>query len=127
VFIIIKFRGHHLICLHFYKGEGYGRDFVKNLDDLVNRAEKGETITVCAAADDVCRSCPSLLNNICMHKNGADEEIKNLDSTALNFLNLAVGDVVIWSEIKKIIDSAPEKWFDSFCEGCDWQKVCNKS
>lgn len=124
---MIKFRGHHLICLHFFRGEGYGRDFVQNLEDLVNRAENGEMITVCRGADHLCRSCPSLLNNICMQKNGADEEIKKLDNSALDFLNLTVGEKIIWSEIKKKIKSAPKEWFVSFCEGCDWAKVCTKT
>ncbi|MDO9535671.1 MAG: DUF1284 domain-containing protein [Bacillota bacterium] len=123
---MINFRGHHLICLHFFRGEGYGRDFVKNLEDLVSRAENDEIIFVCAGADHVCRSCPSLLNNICTQKNGADEEIKKLDNSALDFLNLAVGEKVLWSEIKKKINSAPRKWFISFCEGCGWENVCKK-
>lgn len=38
---MIRLRGHHLICLHFYRGEGYSREFVENLEDIVRRAKGG--------------------------------------------------------------------------------------
>jgi hypothetical protein len=43
---VIKLRGHHLICLHFYRSEGYSREFVKNLEDIVRRATEGEKLEV---------------------------------------------------------------------------------
>ena len=30
-----KLRGHHLICLHFYEGEGYDEPFIKSLEKVI--------------------------------------------------------------------------------------------
>jgi hypothetical protein len=124
VSIMINFRGHHLVCLHFFQGEGYSRDFVNNLKNLLTRAENGEIISICSGADDICRACPSLKDNACHHKKGADSEFKELDRTALTFFNLTTGKTILWSEIKKKITATPKGWFASFCEGCDWEDIC---
>ncbi len=123
---MLKFRGHHLVCLHFFKGEGYSREFVHNLQELVGRAEKGEPIEVVAGPDDVCRACPHLRKERCWHKNDAEAEIKKLDYLALRYLGASVGEKVTWEEIKKKVGSAPEKWFAAFCAGCDWALVCSR-
>ena len=57
---VIKLRGHHLVCLHFFKGEGYNLEYVENLAYILKRAEAGDGIEVAAGADDVCNTCPSL-------------------------------------------------------------------
>ncbi|MCG0275477.1 MAG: DUF1284 domain-containing protein [Thermosediminibacteraceae bacterium] len=123
---MIKFRGHHLVCLHFFQGEGYSREFVNNLKKLVDRASSGEEIEVVDGPDDVCRVCPYLSGNRCAHKEGADEEIRQLDRDALNFLKVSSGQKVRWLELKEKIKSAPEEWFSSFCKGCDWKSVCDR-
>ncbi|HHW45206.1 DUF1284 domain-containing protein [Desulfofundulus thermobenzoicus] len=121
----MQFRGHHLICLHFFQGEGYDRDYIDNLKNLVDRAEKGEEITVVAGADDVCRACPHLEGERCMHGDGADGEIRRLDQMALDYLGIPVGEKVLWADLQKKVGSAPRQWFDLFCRGCDWEKLCH--
>ncbi len=69
----MKLRGHHLICLHFYRGEGYSEDYVEHLWKMVKKAEEGEIIEVIAGADDICKACPYLQGDICAHKEGADQ------------------------------------------------------
>ncbi|ADL08242.1 DUF1284 domain-containing protein [Thermosediminibacter oceani] len=123
---MIRFRGHHLICLHFFQGEGYNREFVDNLKGLVDRAGRGEEIEVVEGPDDVCRACPYLSGNRCAHKEGADQEIRQLDGKALSFLKISAGQRVNWLKLKEKIKSAPEHWFSSFCRGCDWESVCDR-
>lgn len=69
-------RGHHLICLHFFHGEGYSEAFVRNLKEVLKRAE--EEVKVTDGADDVCRACPYLKNNRCEYDEGEDEEVCKL-------------------------------------------------
>ena len=88
-----KLRGHHLICLQFYRGEGYSEDFVKNLESVLEKArERG--VLIVEGADDVCRSCPYLIDGKCSYKEGAEEEIRYLDMLALTLLGLSAERVV---------------------------------
>ena len=54
----MKLRGHHLVCLHFFTGEGYTKEFIDNLNRILKKAEAGEEIEVINSADDVCIKCP---------------------------------------------------------------------
>ncbi len=74
----INFRGHHLICLHFFEGEGYDADFVENLKNIMQRTEN-ENINVCDGPDDVCEKCPFLKDYKCQYDSNADEEIREMD------------------------------------------------
>ncbi|MDQ0285835.1 hypothetical protein J2Z49_000940 [Desulfofundulus luciae] len=117
-------RGHHLICLHFYRGEGYSREFVENLEDVVRRATEGEEIAVVEGADDICRTCPALQGEKCAAKPGADAEIREMDAEAATHLGIEVGSKVLWQEIKAKLLATPKEWVTAFCEGCDWGEVC---
>jgi hypothetical protein len=118
---MIKFRGHHLICLHFFKGEGYSEEFVQNLSDLITRANANETIIVTQGADDVCKACPYLEESSCKHKPDSEEQIRKLDDSALRLLGLNPGQIVIWHEIRSQVDLTPKEWFSSFCADCEWK------
>ncbi len=122
----MKLRGHHLVCLHFYRGEGYSPEYVEHLWKVVKRAENGEKIEVISGADDVCQVCPYLKDEHCGHKDEADEEIRKLDQRALDFLKVNLGDHVAWEDLRKKVLSAPKSWFESFCGGCDWFALCNR-
>lgn len=67
-----------MICLHFYRGEGYSREFVENLEDVVRRATEGEEIEVVEGADDICRACPTFQGEKCVAKPRVDAEIREV-------------------------------------------------
>ena len=121
---MINFRGHHLVCLHFFTGEGYSREFVDNLRRLLLRAGREEEIMVAEGADDVCRACPHLAGSLCVHKPDSEQEIRRLDQLALNLLAVRPGQKVKWEEIRLQVLKAPAEWFSSFCCGCDWVTLC---
>jgi 23S rRNA (uracil1939-C5)-methyltransferase len=121
---MVKFRGHHLICLHFFKGEGYSPEFVNRLRELLEIAER-EGVEVVDGPDDLCLGCPHLSETGCAYKDGAEEEIRKQDEIALNFLGLGAGEKAVWNDIKLKVLSAPRHWFSSFCRGCDWKELCD--
>jgi len=51
-----KLRGHHLICLNFFKGEGYSEDFISNIHSVIGE----DNIEIVQGPDDVCAWCPYL-------------------------------------------------------------------
>jgi len=122
----IKLRGHHLICLHFFHGEGYNPEFVANLRELINRASAGEEIAVQSGPDDVCEKCPYLEDGTCSFNKGADDKIREMDKTALALLQVKAGSRVTWSDMKEKLPDIFSRWSQPYCRMCDWRNACEK-
>ena len=124
---LLKLRGHHLICLHFFRGEGYRAEFTANLGEILKRAETGEQIEVASEADDVCNICPYFKGKECHYKKESDPEIQGMDREALMLLELTVSDIVLWPDIRKKIPALFHRWSEEFCRACDWRLACGKN
>jgi hypothetical protein len=123
---MIRLRGHHLVCLHYYSGGGINERFAGNLRQKVDLARNGATILIAGGADDICRACPHLQQNICQGRTEEEEEILQLDRQALELLNCSVGQKVNWDDIRCQVESASPSWFKAFCYGCTWAKYCER-
>lgn len=119
-------RGHHLICLNFFNGEGYDEAFIKNLKTILDRGER-EEITISSGADDVCGNCTYLKEDRCLYSKSSDKEIKEMDAKALSLLGLSIGDKVKWGELKEKISKIFPEWFSLYCKECDWRNACEKN
>ena len=120
-----KLRGHHLICLNFFEGEGYSAEFVENLKYTLEKATSNG-IMIVDGADDVCSSCPYLKDGKCSYEEGAEEEIQRLDRLALELLHLQPGES---TEFKSIIRNLPPvlpQWQRKACLECEWRRVCEE-
>lgn len=123
----MRLRGHHLICLHFFKGEGYSPDFVANLSQLLNKAQEGKGIETGEAADDVCAKCPHLQSGICCYQDGFEETVKQMDTKAFELLKINKGTRVKWVNIREILPQIFKDWADLYCANCDWRPACQDS
>jgi len=122
----IKLRGHHLICLHFFRGEGYNQEFVDNLRAMLARVEAGEEAEVVDGHDDICRECPYLKGSLCAYVEEAEKEIREMDMTALKLLGLHSGNKVDWRDIRDKIPGIFGDWSGKYCFVCDWMPACKK-
>jgi hypothetical protein len=123
----IKLRGHHLICLNFFKGEGYNQEFIENLRDILMRVQSGEEIEVCSGADDVCTTCPFLKDRRCRYDKYAENEIQKMDKDATALLNVEKSTKVTWLEIQKRLKGIFKRWSTEYCRSCTWRTVCEKT
>lgn len=121
-----KLRGHHLICLHFFNGEGYDEAFIKNLERTLSKAEKG-MVTVSSGADDVCACCLHLKQNECRHEDNAEKEIQQMDAKALALLGLSHNDQIKWDKLKNSILAIFSDWYSLYCRECIWRGVCENN
>lgn len=119
-------RGHHLICLHFFDGEGYDVSFVRNLRDVIETVNQ-EMVNVCRGADDVCGSCPHLKDALCRYSETADNEIRDMDEAALRLLNVAPDTVVEWDMIRDRLQRVFNTWYAKYCKGCGWKRACEQN
>lgn len=123
---LIKLRGHHLICLHFFHGEGYGAEFTDNLQQIIQKAEGDGEVEVHLGADDICRKCHYLKKGSCFYDGNTESEIRKMDRTACKLLGLKKGDRVSWMSIKKKIPELFNTWLIKYCSGCLWRWACEK-
>ncbi len=121
-----KLRGHHLICLHFFEGEGYDAGYVENLRGILKKAEVSP-VTIAPGNDDVCNKCPHGRNDGCRYSEHSDDEIREMDRKALDLLDTASGTEVFWKEIREKIPAVFRSWYESYCVACGWRRACEKN
>ena len=119
-------RGHHLICLHFFNGEGYSEEFIRNLKNALKKMEHSP-VEICSGADEICMKCPYLKDNTCHYDNNAEEDIRDMDTKALELLNLSPGSKADWNSIRDAVPGIFIQWHASYCESCDWITACGKN
>jgi len=123
---MIRLRGHHLICLQFFQGEGYSPQFVENLNRVIQKASSGTPIAVVEGADDVCVACPHIDDGRCAHKPDSENTIRLLDEMALGLLGVEPYQSVKWNQMKEFTMAIPDSGLAVFCRDCDWEKLCRK-
>ena len=124
---MISLRGHHLICLHFFSGEGFPPEFIENLREIIKKAEAGEGVSACTGPDDICNRCPHLKAETCLYNKDADEEIGKMDLAAYALLNTKAGEEIKWPDLKEKVPGIFAVWSGQFCNVCDWKPVCEKN
>lgn len=117
------FRGHHLICLHFFNGEGYNAEFIENLATSLEAVRETD-IEICHGADKICKKCPSLKEDTCQYSQGAEKEIKTMDEIALSLLCSVPGDRIGWQHIRERLPFIFKEWHGACCVNCGWKHVC---
>jgi len=105
---MIRLRGHHLICLQFFQGEGYSPQFVENLNRVIQKASSGTPIAVVEGADDVCVACPHIDDGRCAHKPDSENTIRLLDEMALGLLGVEPYQSVNWNQMKEFTMAIPD-------------------
>jgi hypothetical protein len=118
-------RGHHLICLHFFRGEGYNPEFVENLVSVLKKADV-TPIKVVRGVDDVCTKCPHKANDKCLYGENSDEEIREMDKRALELLMVEEYDEIKWNDIVEELPSIFGSWYASYCSSCEWRGACDR-
>jgi len=120
----INLRGHHLICLNFFKGKGYDKEFRDYLYMLKKHIKNSE-IEIVNGADDVCRKCLYLKNKECKYNPNSEKEIKEMDRTAIRLLSIKQ-KVVKWKKIEEKLPKIFKDW-SAYCKTCDWANDCKEN
>ena len=124
-----QLRGHHLICLQFYRGEGYSDEFVANLDRVQRSPPLESPALVVSGPDDVCAACPGLgADGTCRHPDTGEAEALRIDALALQLARrrhrrdaLAVRRPARGSPADA---AACDRWRAEACAGCLWADAC---
>jgi hypothetical protein len=115
-----KLRGHHIICLNFFTGEGYSQEFIENIHYVLQNNE----MEVIEGADDVCKKCPYLEDGRCIINEHSDEDIRLQDREALRLLGLKPGMVLKWDAVSIRMHPILAEWKKKFCSDCSYRRIC---
>jgi uncharacterized protein len=120
----LRLRGHTLLCLQGFRGEGYSPDFVNNMAEVHRLlTEHPETwVEVVASPDTICGACPHRRLSGCT-LNGArsEEEMHEQDHVVLRKLGIEAGSRLPWREIlDRISRSVSGGDLPAICGTCRW-------
>ncbi|MGH7233438.1 MAG: DUF1284 domain-containing protein [Nitrospiraceae bacterium] len=120
----MKLRGHTVLCLQGFRGEGYSQGFVENLAAIHRQlsASPEQEVEVIDVPDAVCAACPHrALSGCTVNHEHSEVEMQAQDRHVLALLGLQSGSIVPWREILDRIrtnltgDSLP-----GICGQCRW-------
>ncbi|MGD8188697.1 DUF1284 domain-containing protein [Brevibacillus ginsengisoli] len=125
-------RGHHLLCVHGFKGMGYSPEFVVKMAEIVENIrnpKKDFTIQVVRGFDDTCWVCPNQGETRCEADPQSEEHVQFLDQNVITHLGLQAGEEYPKSYLVSLTRQkvAPDD-LDHLCQGCSWlaQGVCKE-
>ncbi|MDI9610314.1 MAG: DUF1284 domain-containing protein [Archaeoglobaceae archaeon] len=116
-----KLRGHHLICLHFFKAHGLDNEFQEALRRILSSISEVEVVE---GIDEICEVC-DYNTGVCGYSENSEEKIGELDRFALQKLGLKTGTMIKWIELKPKIYEMIEEWKDFACKNCEWRGACD--
>lgn len=120
----IRIRGHTLLCLQGFRGEGYSHGFIENLArihrELIGHPETW--VEVVEAPDTVCGACPHLISSGCaLHGDDSEGDMRMQDRHVLSLLGLQSGTRMQWGEIlNRIRVSVKGSDLPGICGQCRW-------
>jgi hypothetical protein len=121
---MIRLRGHTLLCLQGFRGEGYSAEFIANMAAIHRTlADHPEVVVeVLASPDAVCLACPHRHSSGCtLNGERSEEEMIEQDHEVLRRLGLKVGERLRWQDIlARIRTSVTGNDLPSICSSCRW-------
>lgn len=120
----LRLRGHTLLCLQGFRGEGYSRDFTDNLAAIHRRLSENHDhpVELVEEPDAVCGACPHGAPAGCtLNGTGSEAGMQAQDRHVLKRLGLAGGSVVRWRDVLEHIRvSITGSDLPNICGSCRW-------
>jgi hypothetical protein len=117
-------RGHHLLCVHGFRGMGYSPAFIERMGEIVTdirNTGKEFNIQTVEAFDDACMACPHRGQTKCEANEGSNEHVLSMDGKVLAHIGLSAGESYKKSELLKLTaERVHQDDLDFLCKGCSW-------
>jgi hypothetical protein len=120
----IRLRGHTLLCLQGYRGEGYSPGFTDNLSAIHRSLNEhpDQPVELADEPDAVCGACPHRAPVGCtLNGRGSEAGMQIQDRHVLALLGLKTGSVVRWRDVlARIRASVKGSDLPGICGQCRW-------
>ncbi len=117
----VRLRGHHLLCLLSFSGEGYSPAFVQRFRELAAAYRSPQTVvSLLESPDDACAACPYLEAEGCRSPaDGPEKNVAALDAAVLSRLGVAAGEHRAGDLHARVADLS-EADLHGLCRACSW-------
>lgn len=120
----LRLRGHTLLCLQGFRGEGYSSLFVENLAAIHRRLHEHpeQRIEVIDTPDAVCAACPHRAPSGCtLNHEYSEVDMQAQDRDVLGRLGLTAGTVLLWGDVlDRIRTNLTGDSLFGICGQCRW-------
>lgn len=120
---MLKLRGHHLLCLNGFRGKGYSRMFVENMQavhDLVT-TKPHTVIQIVDTPDDICRAClHSGVEGCTSSSESAESRIAQKDRVVIDAISLSPGDTTAVGDALALVRERFAGRLGEICSSCQW-------
>lgn len=116
-------RAHHGLCLSFFRGKGYSKEFVENMTDIKTALSSDPLVKIVTETEDICCCCPNNINGKCT----SFQKVLRYDNDVLSACGLHSGTVLPYSAFEKLVR---EKILqpglrEKICGDCQWSSLCH--
>lgn len=120
----ILLRPHRGLCIQFYKGKGYNKDFTKKMDELIKLIEVNPNLQIQLHSDTdvLCEACPNNIDFCCI----TYEKVKRYDEMVLSYCDLNSGEKLSIQDFLHLVkEKILNKGIQPFiCSNCEWYSIC---
>lgn len=121
----IPVRGHTLLCLQGFRGEGYDPMFTAHMSAIHQRLTNNPDlqVRVISRPDTFCHSCPHLSSDQGCKLNGEGSEagMVQQDQEVMRRLGIENEEVLAWETVlRKIGENIKPAMLDPICGQCRW-------
>jgi hypothetical protein len=118
----MRIRGHSLLCIQGFVGEGYSDEFVDNMMNVVAALRGDVPVTVIDGPDVLCESCPNLSADGCtLHGDNSELGIRAQDRDVMGRLGISPGATLPWGDVlRRIRELIEPDDLDEICGECPW-------
>jgi hypothetical protein len=114
-------RGHHLLCLLAFSGEGYSPAFTQRFVELASvYRDPHSRVRVVVGPDGACAACPHLSTSGCTSPtDGPEDSVAALDQAVLDALGISPGTWLA-GELHSRVARLDRDALSSLCSRCSW-------
>lgn len=119
----VRIRGHHLICLSFFHGNGHSPAFAKSVLRALGELDENPALII-KENDDLCAHCATQVTDekLCT---GDDCAPCRLDALALELLDVRVGETIEFAQIRRRLPDGIATWRERACVTCRDREDCS--
>ncbi|WP_173510593.1 DUF1284 domain-containing protein [Sinorhizobium psoraleae] len=127
--MMVRLRGHHLLCLLTFVGEGYTPSFTGNYRQIAGRLSAGEPIEIVDGPDDICAPMRDVPEAHCRNENIGCRDNRALAAVSdLLELSLGHGSVLILDDgrLQDLRGAFARGSVRAACDECEWSALCTR-